>query len=71
MPSYVLVLNPDTTELRRLREMLSREGYSIMTATDTETAQHICRQIPVAMVLGDARMLGFGPGKPVSSNDPV
>lgn len=69
MSAYVLVLNPDTNELRRLREVLSREGYSIMTATDRQTAQQICRRIPVSLVVGDAQSLGFGFGSDSSPEE--
>jgi PleD family two-component response regulator len=59
MNELVLVVDPDTVRLRKLRELLSREGFSIMTATDRETAMQICRRIPVQLVLGETKELGF------------
>lgn len=62
MHELILVVDPDTARLRKLRELLSREGFGIMTATDRETAVQICKQIPVQLVLGDTKELGFGSG---------
>jgi len=59
MNELILVVDPDTVRLRKLRELLSREGFSIMTATDRETAMQICRRIPVQLVLGETKELGF------------
>jgi PleD family two-component response regulator len=62
MHELILVVDPDTTRLRKLREILSREGFNIMTATDRETALQICRRVPIQMVLGETAELGFGGG---------
>jgi len=59
MENYLLIIDPDTQELRRLREILTREGYSIMTATDKETAKQICERVPVHLVLASASTIGF------------
>ena len=59
MHELILVVDPDTIQLRKLREILSREGFSIMTATNRETAMQICRRIPVQLVLGETKELGF------------
>lgn len=59
MHELILVVDPDTVRLRNLRELLSREGFGIMTATDRETAMQICRRIPVQLVLGETKELGF------------
>lgn len=60
MSENILVIDKNTIELRKLREVLSREGYSVMTATDKETAIQICEQISVKFILGDADLLGCG-----------
>ena len=60
MHDLILVIEPDTIELRRLREILSREGFSITTALDRETALQICKRLEVRFVLGNAEILGFG-----------
>ena len=60
MHELILVVDPDTVRLRKLREHLCREGFGIMTATDRETAMQICRRIPVQLVLGETKELGFG-----------
>ncbi|MFZ4619947.1 MAG: hypothetical protein ACOYNS_05265 [Bacteroidota bacterium] len=56
----ILVIDKNTVELRRLREVLTREGYSVMTATDSNTAKQICNQIPVKFILGEVDELGYG-----------
>ena len=60
MSDNILIIDKNTTELRRLREVLVREGYSVMTATESETAKQICKQIPIKFILGDTEELGFG-----------
>jgi DNA-binding response OmpR family regulator len=60
MEKHVLIIDEDTRELRKLREFLAREGYSIMTATDLGTAKEISRKVPIMFVLGTASALGFG-----------
>jgi PleD family two-component response regulator len=59
MSNYILVIDKNTEELRRLRELLSREGYNIMTASDIATATEICEKVPVSLVLGDSSLLKF------------
>lgn len=60
MAEKILVIDKDTTALRKIREMLTREGYSVMTAVDIATARQICRQIPIKYVLGESDMLDCG-----------
>ena len=56
---HILVIDSDTKELHRLREVLTKEGFSIMTATDKETAKEICQRIPISFVLAETSSLGF------------
>jgi len=60
MQENILIIDKNTIELRKLREVLTREGFGVMTATDSEMAKQICEQIPVKFVLGEAEELGFG-----------
>ncbi|MBI2429830.1 MAG: hypothetical protein HYV29_13750 [Ignavibacteriales bacterium] len=60
MSENILIIDKNTTELRKLREVLTREGYSVMTATDSMTAKQICQRIPIKFVLGEANDLGYG-----------
>lgn len=59
MKTPILVLDDDTQELRKLRAVLTREGFNIITATDKETAVQLSRHIKVGWVLGKASTLGF------------
>ena len=59
MSDTILIVDRDTTELRKLRELLTREGFGVMTATDIQTAKQICEQIPIKFVLGEAGILGY------------
>ncbi len=59
MADTILIIDKNTVELRKLREVLTREGYGVMTATDSVTAKQICEQIPVKFILGEAESLGY------------
>ena len=59
MHQHILIIDDDTQELRRLREILTREGYNIMTATDRETAMQISEKVSVGFILAKASTLGF------------
>jgi DNA-binding response OmpR family regulator len=56
MEQHILIIDDDTTELRKLRELLTRGGYNIMTATDKDTAERIMKRIPVGFLLVKASM---------------
>ncbi len=55
----ILVLDEDPQELRKLRELLTKEGFNIITAADKETAIELSRHIKFEYVLGKASLLGF------------
>jgi PleD family two-component response regulator len=57
MNAQILIIDNDTKELRRLRKILSSEGYNIMTATDYETAVSICKKIDITYILAETRIL--------------
>jgi PleD family two-component response regulator len=59
MEQQILIIDADIKELRRLREILTREGYNIMTATDKETAMQICQRVEIRFVLADLSTIGF------------
>ncbi len=59
MDNIILIIDSDTQELRKLRELLTREGYNIMTATDRETAVHISKKVAVGFILAKASEIGF------------
>jgi len=59
MDNIILIIDSNTQELRKLREILTREGYNIMTATDRETAIQICQRIPVKFVLAETAAVEF------------
>ncbi len=61
MTEHILIIDSDLQELRRLREILAREGYNIMTASDDKTAQEIYSRLPVKLVIAEATLLGFTP----------
>lgn len=60
MEQHILIIDDDTQELRRLREILTREGYNIMTAADKETAKRIMEKISIGFILGKGSMLELG-----------
>jgi len=60
MADNILIIDNNTNELRKLREVLTREGFGVMTATDSVTAKQICEQIPIKFILGETESLGYG-----------
>lgn len=62
MEQHILIIDDNTLELRKLREILTREGFNIMTATDYSTAMQIYLHVPVNLILAKADALGF-PGQ--------
>jgi DNA-binding response OmpR family regulator len=59
MKNKILVLDDDTLELRKLREILTREGFNIITATDMDTAIQLTKHIKFSFVLGKIETLGY------------
>ena len=59
MNEHILIIDNDKSELRKLRQILSREGYNIMTATDIETAVSICKNLPIKYVLGESEFFNL------------
>jgi PleD family two-component response regulator len=59
MNKHILIIDDDTQELRKLREILTREGYDIMTATDRDTAKQISEKVPIGFILAKASAMGF------------
>ncbi len=70
MKNQILVLDEDKLELRKLREILTREGFNIITATDKDTALQLTKHIKFSFVLGNADILGFTSGK-LKNEEPV
>ena len=60
MTENILIIVKNTIELRKLREVLTREGFGVMTATDSQTAKQICKQIPIKFIIAEAELLGYG-----------
>ena len=56
MKQHLLIIDSDTRELRKLRELLTRAGFSIMTASDWKTARQIYDKMDIAMVLCEGRL---------------
>lgn len=57
MTQRILMIHRRTDELRRLREVLVREGFGVITASDWETAQKICRGIRIDLLLCETRLV--------------
>lgn len=53
MKEHILIIEPNTIELRKLREVFSQEGFNIMTATDIQTAKDIIEKINIKYVISD------------------
>lgn len=51
MKNSILVIDTDTIALKRLRCILSREGFNLMTATNIYAAERILREIDITYIL--------------------
>lgn len=51
MKKQILVIDDETAELKKLREVLSKSGYGIITATDTETGKHLSEKVHFDYIL--------------------
>ena len=58
MSGFVLIIDSNTEELRKLREILTREGYNVMTALDWETARRLSEKIDIEFVLCQTSLMG-------------
>ena len=58
MSRFVLIIDTNTEELRKLREILTREGYNIMTASDWETARQLSEKVNIELVLCQSSLMG-------------
>lgn len=67
MNGLILILTDETRELKKLREVLSQEGYDIMTAANIEIAEQICEKIPVDLVLAKKSMINFKTNNKIKS----
>lgn len=59
MNDLVLIIESNTNKLRKLREILSREGFNIMTVTDRESALSICGKLKIEYVLANPADIGL------------
>jgi PleD family two-component response regulator len=57
MRKQILIVEENREELRKLRKLLSSEGYNIMTAMDKETAIEICNNLDIAFILSSTSIL--------------
>jgi len=51
MQEQILIVEPDTKQLKKLREILSREGFSIITVTDRLSAINITKKLQIKYIL--------------------
>lgn len=59
MNDHILIIESNTTKLRKLREILSKEGFNIITVTDKESALNICNKIQIEYVIANPNDLGL------------
>lgn len=59
MVEHVLIIESNTNKLRKLREILSKEGFNIMTVTDRDSALSICSKLKVEYIIANPNDLGL------------
>lgn len=57
MKEHILIIDSNTIELRKLREILTREGFNIMTATDMATARDLITKIDIKYLISESSFL--------------
>lgn len=57
MDELILIIESNTQTLKKLREILSREGFNIMTVTNKESALNICNKIKIDYILANPKEL--------------
>lgn len=59
MKAQILIIDDNTGELKKLREILGSYGYGILTATDPIIAEQISKKLPVQYVLSRKEYVHF------------
>ena len=59
MPEQILIIDNNTSSLRKLREILSKEGYGIITVTDKISAENILKKMNITFIVGEVNLLGL------------
>ena len=59
MSEQILIIDNNTSSLRKLREILSKEGYGIITVTDKISADNILKKMEINYVIGEVNLLGL------------
>jgi PleD family two-component response regulator len=54
LKEQILIIEPDTIELRKIREIFSKEGFNIMTATDFQTAKDIIGKVKIKYIVSES-----------------
>ncbi|MEW6195016.1 MAG: hypothetical protein AB1521_07670 [Bacteroidota bacterium] len=57
MLEQILIIESNTNELKKLREILSRQGFSIITVTDSESAINITSKLSIKYVIASTEVL--------------
>ncbi|NUN07715.1 MAG: hypothetical protein HUU54_00890 [Ignavibacteriaceae bacterium] len=67
MKAQILIIDDNTGELKKLREILASYGYGILTATDPVIAEQISKKLPVKYVLSKKEYVNFSEKEPTKS----
>ena len=59
MNEQILIIESNTIKLRKLREILSKEGFNIITVTDRNSALNICSKIKIEYVIANPEDIGL------------
>ena len=59
MSEQILIIDNNTSSLRKLREILSKEGYGIITVTDRISADNILNKMSINYIIGEVNLLGL------------
>lgn len=54
LKEHILIIDSNTQELRKMRELLYKEGFNIMTASDLKTANDLIEKIEIKYVISES-----------------
>lgn len=59
MSEQILIIDNNTTSLRKLREVLSKEGFGIITVTDKTSAKNILMKMKINYIVGEVGLMSL------------
>ncbi|MFA7289624.1 MAG: hypothetical protein WC055_12175 [Melioribacteraceae bacterium] len=59
MNGNILIIDSGKERLKKLRELLSKEGFSLITVTDKLAAESICEKMDIEYIIANPQSFGL------------